>query len=180
MYTVEYWSVTVGQKLSDRGSCKRRRSINQEGVYCLESAWHSWAPPPWGKNRTRLLIRWPACVVLLQPWMVCWKKRRCCVHVNWSAASSSCPRWPPPTVRSASAAAAYWSSPTSWSQVRTRPGVRKCSPRGSDPVFVAFFLKCSHGSVRRAADWDPRRCESITFTVHFQNLVFLILLEKCA
>lgn len=88
--------------------------------------------------------------VLLQPWMVCWRERWCCVYVNWPAVFSSCPPWLPPTVPSVSAAAASWSSPTSCSQVRlkTRSGVL-CSSNATCKISVVFFSNVLKGSFNR-------------------------------
>lgn len=79
-------------------------------------------PPPGQKQRRSLLCLTCLCMLLLcsRPWTVRLKERQRCASARRPSASSSCPRWQPATVPSASAAAACSSSPTCSSQVSPR------------------------------------------------------------
>lgn len=114
-------------------------------------------PPPGQKQRRSLLCLTCLCMLLLcsRPWTVRLKERQRCASARRPSASSSCPRWQPATVPSASAAAACSSSPTCSSLVsprmwthRPRVGVL---PQQQQQYFFFFSQLWSRDSLYMAS-----------------------------
>lgn len=103
-------------------------------------------PPPGQKQRRSLLCLTCLCMLLLcsRPWTVRLKERQRCASARRPSASSSCPRWQPATVPSASAAAACSSSPTCSSLVSPRmwthrPRVGVLPQQQQQYIYIFFF-----------------------------------------